>query len=527
MQHYSMITNIRTNHFVQAVACAVFISALCGLGLKAEAATITINPAGGTGSSNTIIQNAINGAGSGDTVIFNAGTYNISGAISLKSGVSLQGQPGAILMETGTDTMFEIYALNNITISRLIFDGGGTKLAPGEKFIYIDGGSNHIHIQSNTFRNFTAYEGPAGDPEAGNGPVAIEMWVTQNTYVQGNTITNGFQGINWRMNARPASPMSTMIVSDNTISNMMRMGIETSPYGNFTNIHFDRNDVSNTGSIALSLVGIMDSGTIWGNTIHNLPSGGNYASWGLEIGGDAPHPFGMTVSQNKFNGMMQWGMGIAHAPGLAILNNTFTGVTTPYSTDGGYDSTEWIGTNTINGSSSTGWAGHTYGAQPTLYSPSAPYGGTIVIGDATILPNDDSGNANEMDASEAILSQTATIQSLSFYVPIAAGELRLAIYDATGTGGRPGILKAQTKSFVPVVGWNTVNVVTPVSLPAGTYWLAKLNNNNNMHERTVNTGVSTWVARTFKKGFRARAPAMGTAGSHWSFYATLTTSGAP
>ena len=72
-----------------------------------------------------------------------------------------------------------------------------------------------------------------------------------------------------------------------------------------------------------------------------------------------------------------------------------------------------------------------------------------------------------------MLSQTATIQSLSFYVTTAGGNLRLGIYDSNGSGG-PGALKASTASFTPAAGWNTQVVSTPVALPAGTYWLSYL-----------------------------------------------------
>src|SRR5215469_9031038 len=99
---------------------------------------------------------------------------------------------------------------------------------------------------------------------------------------------------------------------------------------------------------------------------------------------------------------------------------------------------------------------------------------TITIGETNLLSIADSGNGNLLAAQNATLSQPATIQSLSFYVTQASGNLILGIYDASGPNGGPGALKAQTNSFTPVVGWNTANVITPVPLPAGTYWLAYL-----------------------------------------------------
>ena len=87
-------------------------------------------------------------------------------------------------------------------------------------------------------------------------------------------------------------------------------------------------------------------------------------------------------------------------------------------------------------------------------------------------------NGNLLSAQIAKLSQAATIQSLSFYVTAASGNLILGIYDASGPNGGPGALKASTASFTPKTGWNTAKVVTPVSLPAGSYWLAFLPSSN-------------------------------------------------
>jgi hypothetical protein len=112
------------------------------------------------------------------------------------------------------------------------------------------------------------------------------------------------------------------------------------------------------------------------------------------------------------------------------------------------------------------------------------------MGETNILSLDDSGNANLLIAQAATLSQSGTIQSLSFYVTTASGKLRLGVYDSTGPSGGPGAKKAETNEITPTTGWNTANVITPVLLPAGTYWLAYLPNDNNLHFRgtqTINT----------------------------------------
>ena len=63
---------------------------------------------------------------------------------------------------------------------------------------------------------------------------------------------------------------------------------------------------------------------------------------------------------------------------------------------------------------------------------------SVVIGEPNILSIDDNQNSNLLLAQQTTLGQSATIQTLSFYVTTAAGKLRLGIYDASGPGGGPG-----------------------------------------------------------------------------------------
>jgi PKD repeat protein len=148
---------------------------------------------------------------------------------------------------------------------------------------------------------------------------------------------------------------------------------------------------------------------------------------------------------------------------------------------------------------------------------------SITIGETTIFGSTDSGNGNLLVVQDATLSQTATIQSLSFHILTAAGNLRLGIYDATGPSGGPGALKAQTNSFVPVVGWNTQNVITPVSLPAGSYWLAYFPSSSSLAFST-NFSIGSYRAASLAFGpMPATFPANPFGGvTHWSLYGTLT-----
>jgi hypothetical protein len=119
------------------------------------------------------------------------------------------------------------------------------------------------------------------------------------------------------------------------------------------------------------------------------------------------------------------------------------------------------------------------------------------------------------------------MQSMSFNVVTADGSLVLGIYDATGAGGGPGVLKAQTASFTPVVGWNTQNLITPVALPAGNYWLVYLPSSSALAFEVDQTTGSYWSA---PEPFGAMPGSFPTAGAyggtaHWSLYASSSPAG--
>ena len=66
-----------------------------------------------------------------------------------------------------------------------------------------------------------------------------------------------------------------------------------------------------------------------------------------------------------------------------------------------------------------------------------PPPGEIKIGETAILPADDTGNANLNVAQSVTLSQAATLETFSFYVTSAAGDLRLG---STTRAGRTAAL---------------------------------------------------------------------------------------
>jgi hypothetical protein len=152
-------------------------------------------------------------------------------------------------------------------------------------------------------------------------------------------------------------------------------------------------------------------------------------------------------------------------------------------------------------------------------TPTATQAGLITAGETTLLSADDYGNGNLLVAQQVTLAQTATLQSLSFYVATATGRLRLAVY--TDVAGQPQTLIAQTAEFTLVAGWNTQNVVAPVQLAAGTYWLAYLPESSNLHFRVANTGAARFYDYTYGAlpATFSSSPEIGT--YHWSFYMTL------
>jgi hypothetical protein len=128
-------------------------------------------------------------------------------------------------------------------------------------------------------------------------------------------------------------------------------------------------------------------------------------------------------------------------------------------------------------------------------------------------------------AQPVTLTQTGTIESLSFYVSAVSGALRLGLYN--NSAGYPSTQKAVTAEFTPSLGWNTVNVVTPVSCTAGTYWLVFTPSSASFSPRkstSQNPPDSKFIAFTYA-ALPASFPASATSSfSHYSFYGNFSIS---
>jgi hypothetical protein len=178
----------------------------------------------------------------------------------------------------------------------------------------------------------------------------------------------------------------------------------------------------------------------------------------------------------------------------------------------------------------TAWLGSAFSfgaAAQTAAGAAAP---TDKIGETAVLTAAYSGFGNLLFAQEATLSQSATIQSMSFYANSASGALVLGVYSANGPSGGPGTLVAQTAAFTPSVGWNVASTNTTPTLPAGNYWLASLPSSSALSSVfELNTGSCRYYALTFTSALPNTFSTKPTSCSPTtsSLYATLTTTPAP
>ncbi len=144
----------------------------------------------------------------------------------------------------------------------------------------------------------------------------------------------------------------------------------------------------------------------------------------------------------------------------------------------------------------------------------------VNIGQTAVLPTADNGNANLLIAQPITLTAPSTLQSLSFYVTVAGGQLVLGLY--SDAAGKPSALQAQTAAFTPTVGWSTVPTTSP-TLPPGQYWLAYLPQSNTLSfVKATTIAGNIHCAQTFG-ALPGTFPTTGQAasGSQWSFYGTF------
>ena len=295
-----------------------------------------------------------------------SGTYTITSPIALNSqdnGETWTTYPGApadsavLVNGSSNSKLFDIIynsSVQNLTFSNLTFDGGSS----GGNAIFIDGTANNIHVQNNLFRNHF------------NGS-DLYIYNSDNIYFQDNTSgPNELEPVAGHVTDNKAH--SGIFITDNNISGFNRFGVELqqNSAGYFQNVHIDRNVVNISahgnpvGNEVFSLVsGPSPLGnTVWGNTVTGV-RGDNQVF--LELSAN-----NTSVEQNSVS-QMDWGISFSSTLGSEVENNTFTNVGAAFGPDGGYNDTQWVGVNQVNGVSQTGWSGVPNAtAKPAVWSPS-------------------------------------------------------------------------------------------------------------------------------------------------------------
>lgn len=147
--------------------------------------------------------------------------------------------------------------------------------------------------------------------------------------------------------------------------------------------------------------------------------------------------------------------------------------------------------------------------------------GNIPFGEERILTNDDYSRADTLIAQQATLAQEGTLQSLSMFVYHSPGRAYLGVYDSSGPGGSPGNRVAETAEFSVLSGWNTQPVLTPVFLPAGTYYLTYVVDHNSMHLVHADDGLNYYIDYTYGPMPSTFPSGASSTAGHWSFYGTV------
>lgn len=304
---------------------------------------------------------------------FLPGTYTVTVPIGLTAAdngetwTSAPGNPvGSATLVNGsgvTDATFSLHdsaaSIQNLTFSNLTFDGG----VNGSNAVFLHSYSNNIHVTGNQFKNHINGD----DLHVYN---SDRIYFTNNKSGPNEHNPVGFTIDNGKV-------YTTFVVAGNTFSGFNRIGIEIqSQSGYLQDIHVDWNTITITdtsgangaNNIAISFVphGVSSGAcnTVWGNNVTGV-SGGR--QWFLEL-----HAFNTSVEANTETNLT-YPIVIADAVGSKIENNTFVGVNPPppYSPNGAaYTNTQWVGVNTINGASVTGWTGvPNTGSKPASCTP--------------------------------------------------------------------------------------------------------------------------------------------------------------
>lgn len=484
--------------------------------LTATANGATVRDFGATGNGSTddtaAIQNAINSTPSGVVLGFPAGTYRVTSSLRLKSGVTYQGSGSPVLLGyLGTGSSGYLLAdgsgASNVTITGIVFNGGGVSFAQG-------GWTNNITVTGNTFKNIVGL-GPNAEPlHAGvyvdhvsnisitnnvfnniidggaptvytyQGPMAngVKAYHASHFTVADNTMDYMGQGISMSQ-IDPNDPCDCTDIKflRNRFTRVFRMGIEIQgglPDHPLTGLVIDSNVGTNwlnpyADTFGISHAAYSTNAVISNNFFDANPAAPNNPSWErygycLEVDGDNTLVQGNTcVSSNNpqswawnMAGPQVWVVAIA-GRNAQIVNNTICGgpagvfYEPPYPNQAGYPAT-------ISGNSypACGLVVSTPGTAPPPASapPSAPGGLSAVAASSTQINlqwNASTGASGYKTFRNG--AQVGTTTSTSYQdtglAPSTTYTYTVAAYDASGNqSAQSGSVSAVTPAAVVTSG---------------------------------------------------------------------------
>jgi hypothetical protein len=143
---------------------------------------------------------------------------------------------------------------------------------------------------------------------------------------------------------------------------------------------------------------------------------------------------------------------------------------------------------------------------------------SLTIGTKSLLGIKDKGNSKILNAYQCTLSKKATVKSLSIYVEdnSKGGKVRLGIF--SDSKGKPGKLVAYTAEYTPakLKAWSTKNVISPVTLMPGNYWLVFECDNDKFTTKCADLSKSNQSVQ-YKKWKYQKLPSSFPTGSGFSY----------
>ena len=313
------------------------------------------------------IVTAIAAANAGDTVYFPACTYEITTTFSLKASVLYFGESGAILHNGAGTTIFRASAPNvdGITLEGLTFDGGNvvfsgdtTNFSSNVTMVYCTvenvllstqfGQMQGVlidHLDNSRF-DYNTFTNNGGGTEA----YAMIVYTSNNSSFSHNTVVNTYQGFHFE--SADTTGGNGLTISYNTVSQLLAIGIELNKNNSNATIvgnHLDSWRSGDANGMALSIVPTGSNNTVE----NNYASGAGCATCNIGLEASGSNSF---FEDNTIDGFYT-NIAISCAPGSVFSGNILSnaGMWGTFDRDGGYCTGYTIGTNEINGVSTTGY----------------------------------------------------------------------------------------------------------------------------------------------------------------------------